>query len=227
MAYVYRHIRKDKNEVFYIGISVDDTKSYRRAFAANFQHRNKYWMNVYNKTDIEAEILFDDISIEEAKRKEVEFIALYRRKVDGGTLVNMTLGGDGVTGYKNKKLAERNKAGIWNGRKHKEESKVLIGLAHKGRERNEEWRKNISISKIGVYAGSKNPNYKGKIYVYKDNVLNKVCEDLRDLSNYIKTSISRLSAILNRGKNFHKGFYITRENFGYFLNHQIINGEVY
>ena len=31
MAYVYRHIRLDKNEPFYIGIGKDDSGEYKRA----------------------------------------------------------------------------------------------------------------------------------------------------------------------------------------------------
>lgn len=39
MAYVYRHIRLDKNEPFYIGIGSDI--NYQRAY--NYQRRTKYW----------------------------------------------------------------------------------------------------------------------------------------------------------------------------------------
>ena len=96
MAYVYRHIRLDKNEPFYIGIGKD--KWYRRAYKTSC--KNKHWDNVIAKTDYLAEILFDDVDYEFAKRKEIEFITLYGRKDLGtGTLVNMTQGGDGVTNW--------------------------------------------------------------------------------------------------------------------------------
>lgn len=39
MAYVYRHIRLDKNEVFYIGIGTD-TKNYKRANGICFKRSN-------------------------------------------------------------------------------------------------------------------------------------------------------------------------------------------
>lgn len=44
MAYVYRHIRLDKNQPFYIGIGVDEGGNYKRAY--NFIKRNNYWKNV-------------------------------------------------------------------------------------------------------------------------------------------------------------------------------------
>lgn len=95
MAYLYRHIRLDKKEVFYIGIGSDKNK-YR---AKNKKARNQYWKNIVNQTEYNIEILFDNITWEEACRKEIEFIRLYGRKDKGlGTLVNMTDGGEGRLG---------------------------------------------------------------------------------------------------------------------------------
>jgi hypothetical protein len=98
MAYLYRHIRLDKNEPFYIGISIDnDNYKYIRAYSKN---RNNWWKNIVAKTEYEVEIILDDLTWEEAKLKETEFIVLYGRKDLGtGTLVNMTYGGEGKLKY--------------------------------------------------------------------------------------------------------------------------------
>jgi hypothetical protein len=94
MAYVYRHIRKDKDQVFYIGIGTDNNGKYTRAFSKN---RNRYWKRIVDKTDYEVEILFNDITKEEALSKEIEFIQIYgRRDLGFGTLSNLTNGGEGV-----------------------------------------------------------------------------------------------------------------------------------
>ena len=45
MAYLYRHIRLDKNEPFYIGIGGDDKGYYERAYH-KISHRNKHWKNI-------------------------------------------------------------------------------------------------------------------------------------------------------------------------------------
>ena len=93
MAVVYRHIRLDKNEVFYVGIG----KTEARPHSVN--DRNRYWKNITNKTDYRVDILFDDLTWNEACEKEIEFIELYGRKDLGkGTLVNLTNGGEGVIG---------------------------------------------------------------------------------------------------------------------------------
>lgn len=92
MACVYRHIRLDKNEPFYIGIG---NSKYR---ATKKDSRNDIWQKIVDKTPYRVDILFDDITWEEACEKEKEFILLYGRKKDGGILANITFGGEGVLG---------------------------------------------------------------------------------------------------------------------------------
>jgi hypothetical protein len=98
MAYLYRHIRLDKNEPFYIGIGSDDKGYYKRAKST--YGRNLYWRNVAKITKYKVEILLDDLTWEDACKKESEFISLYgRRDLKEGTLTNKTSGGDGTLGF--------------------------------------------------------------------------------------------------------------------------------
>ena len=97
MAYVYRHIRLDKNEPFYIGIGSDN--KYKRAYTSD--SRNKIWKGIVSKTDYEVEIMFDNITWEDACKKEIEFISLYKRKTENGILANLSAGGEGgASGFK-------------------------------------------------------------------------------------------------------------------------------
>lgn len=94
MPYVYRHIRLDKNEPFYIGMS-QSTTNYGRAY--EIRSRSKLWHNIVSKTKYEVEIIYNCEDIEVAKQKEIEFIALYGRIDKGtGTLTNHTDGGNGT-----------------------------------------------------------------------------------------------------------------------------------
>lgn len=94
MAYVYRHIRLDKNEPFYVGIGSDI--DYKRAYSKS--GRTHFWLAV-SKKGYEVEILLEDLTWEQACEKEKEFIRLYGRKdLNTGCLVNMTDGGDGSLG---------------------------------------------------------------------------------------------------------------------------------
>jgi NUMOD3 motif len=140
MAYVYRHIRLDKNEPFYIGIS--NGSNYWRA--TNRCKRNNIWKRIVSKTEYEVEILFDGISYEFAKEKEKEFIKLYGRiNLGTGCLANMTDGGDGTLGMpcpsKGKKFNEeqRNRIRL---------SKLGEKNPNYGRIFNEEYRKKLSIA---------------------------------------------------------------------------------
>ena len=94
MAYVYRHIRLDTNQPFYIGIGSD--KTYYRANKKS--QRNIHWNRIVLKTDYEVEIMLDNLTWDEACEKEREFIKLYGRNNYGGILANITKGGEGVIG---------------------------------------------------------------------------------------------------------------------------------
>ena len=94
MAYIYKHIRKDTGDVFYIGIG----KTKRRATDRN--NRNDRWTKVVNKVGFEVEIINDGLSWEEACETEKKLIKEYGRADLGeGKLVNMTDGGDGINNY--------------------------------------------------------------------------------------------------------------------------------
>ncbi len=127
MAYVYRHIRLDKNEPFYIGKGVD--KWYRRASSKD--GRNSYWHHIVNKHGFETEVIIDDLSPQQALEKEKEFILIYGRIGLGtGTLVNATAGGDGVTGWSNERREKFIKSRT--GKKATEETIRRLSESHKG-----------------------------------------------------------------------------------------------
>lgn len=97
MAYVYKHTTLDTNQVFYIGIGSDS--NYRRSKLKS--DRNKLWERVVKKHGYKVDILFDNITWEEACQKEIELIAFYgRRDLNTGTLTNLTEGGEGILGFK-------------------------------------------------------------------------------------------------------------------------------
>ena len=110
MAVLYRHIRLDKNEPFYIGIGLTEKRAYSK------KSRNRHWHNIVKQGYI-VEIMLYNLTWEEACDKEKEFIALYGRLDTGtGSLCNWTDGGEGSLNYK-----------------HSEESKQKISKSKKGK----------------------------------------------------------------------------------------------
>lgn len=146
MAYVYRHIRLDKNEPFYIGIGTDN--KYSRAYSKD--SRNKIWQKIIDKTKYEVEILLDDLSIEDAFAKEIEFIDLYKRKCDNGILANLSKGGEGGT-FGLKRSKESVQKGVIKriGLKRTEESKIKMSNAAKGKIVSESTREKMRARMMG------------------------------------------------------------------------------
>ena len=87
MALVYKHIRLDNDEVFYIGIATRNDRPYSK------YSRNPHWHNIVKKVGYRVEIIKDGINLELAKEMEIKLIAEY-----GDVLCNMTKGGDGQFG---------------------------------------------------------------------------------------------------------------------------------
>jgi hypothetical protein len=189
MAYVYRHIRLDKNEPFYIGIGNDMTNKRAKEKA----RRSNLWKKIIAKSDYEVEILFDDITYDEAKLKEIEFIELYGRiDLGNGTLANLTNGGDGTI---NPSQETRDKISKVNkGRKNSEALMELL-INRKG-------QKNPAF---GI-TGARCKNFKGYIQVFKNGVYFGRYEGIRDCAESLGVTATKVSAVLN-GRRNHTGGY--------------------
>lgn len=75
-------------------ISSSDKPRSKYSRAYHTSNRNKFWKNITNKTDFKIEIMFESDSYEEVLEKEKEFITLYKRRIDGGVLSNISTGGE-------------------------------------------------------------------------------------------------------------------------------------
>ena len=154
--YLYRHIRNDTNEPFYIGIGtkivkdfyVSQENEFSRAFTNS--SRNKHWKNIVKTTDYQVEILLESDDYEFIKVKEKEFILLYGRKdLKLGSLCNWTDGGEGVKGliFTDEHKIKLSKAKL---------GKSSWGL---GKKYSESHKKALSISHIGIPNSNKGKNY--------------------------------------------------------------------
>jgi hypothetical protein len=201
MAYVYRHIRLDKNEPFYIGLGTDS--NYSRAYQT--KSRNQHWHNVIKNSKYRVEIMLDGLSFEDACLKEIELISMYGR-IDtcNGTLVNWTNGGQGTLGWRHKvaywkgkslpesmcknlsrlaklKVGEKNP---FYGKTHSSETKEKLRQYRLGRTHSEEIKLKIKKSlnesdafknrNISVRYGSDNPSSKKVINIETGEIYDNV-----------------------------------------------------
>jgi hypothetical protein len=157
--YLYRHIRPDTNEVFYVGIG--KTGSNR---ATESRRRTDLWAKVVTKNNGEykVDIIFENLTMEEASIKEKEFITLYGKKIDNtGTLVNFQNGGSHHNDWRmspeQREVALRNLRRTSNkGKKWDEARKLAFSLSRKGRKNPykgktlpKEWSDNLSKGHLG------------------------------------------------------------------------------
>lgn len=154
--YLYRHIRLDKNEIFYIGIGGKEANKGGYYRAKRVSNRNKIWKDIYNGCgkNIRADIVLESDSWEFIKEKEKEFISIYGRKNNGtGILSNLTDGGDGSVGA------------VYTDERRKKQSEALKNspLNLKGKKLPDWWKEKIRQTKIG----DKNPMYGKKSHLAK------------------------------------------------------------
>lgn len=170
--FLYRHIRLDKNEVFYIGIGTKPNRThpherseYRRAY--DKRNRCDFWKRITSKTNYSIEIMLESDNYEFIKQKEIEFIRLYGRKNLGtGTLVNLTDGGEGNLNVVRSEEWRRNISMKAKGRKlsqelidrmvkarawypgHSQETRDKISKAQKGRKKSPEHLQKLYAGQI-------------------------------------------------------------------------------
>jgi hypothetical protein len=234
MAYLYRHIRHDKNEPFYIGIGSDN--NYKRS--KQKKSRNNIWKGIVSRTTYDIEILFSDISIEYAKQKEIEFIALYGRIANkDGILANLSGGGEC---YQNPSLLTREKLSIatkginnpFYGKKHTKETREFLSKRQIGLKRgplSEETKKKIGDANRGGSSwvkglkqpiaaqkrtGVGHPRYKGKIDCY-DLEMNLIgtFDCARDIVNEFGIKhINDIRRVLIGERSYHNGMIFKYSN---------------
>lgn len=190
MAYVYKHLRKDNVEIFYIGIGSKQSR------VTSKKSRNKYWHNIVNKHGLITEIIEEGLTWDQACDKEKYWIDYYGRE----NLCNMTDGGEGACGRiltdetrnkisksnKGKKLSLEHRKKISDGNKGKPKPKPegfgeLIREIVKGNKRSEESKKKQSIR--------------------TKETLSKIKEKLSERSKGVKNSNSVRYILLNTISN--------------------------
>jgi len=211
MAYLYRHIRLDKNQPFYIGIGKSDSDFKR---ANSNKNRNVYWNNIVNFTDYRVEIMLQDITWQEACKKEIEFINLYKKNTEKGTLCNIADGGNG--GYLGDEINEKRKQSLI-GHKVTKETKDKIGLKAKGRKVSDETKLKMSLThkqiKTGNWLESKgHKNGKAfKVYQYSLNgVLLNEWECAQYAVKFYNMNRTSITDCLNGRQKTAKGFIWTK-----------------
>ena len=174
MAVVYRHIRLDNNEPFYIGIGKNKYRAYSES------QRNRHWKYLVNKNGYKVEIVCDDVDYDTAKQIETYLIRYYgRRDLGLGVLVNMTDGGDGSLNHK-----------------PSDETRLKMRNARIGKSVSDKTRKKLSEIRTGSGNGmfNKIPHNAQEIYC---GVLNKKFKSITSCAKELGRSISYIANMVD------------------------------
>lgn len=218
MYYVYKHT--SPNGKVYIGITCKNP-SWR------WNNGNGYKANVFFYEDIKKygwdnikhEILFDNLTKEEAEKKEIELIVLYNA-TDREKGYNISKGGStSRTGVKTRQETIEKRVLALRGQKRTEEQKKRISEAHKGIKASEETRKKQSefmkkmplrIPKEAGERGRKNASLANcKRVAQLDENHNLVCEynSIKEASAAMSCTDNLISRCCLNPKYKGKGFY--------------------
>lgn len=140
--YVYLHKKKSDGSVFYVGKG-------RGNRAYDLKRRSRFWSSVEKIHGVDVCIFADGMSEDQAFNKEVELIKLYGRRQHGGLLVNLTDGGDGVSGK------------IWSDQERMIMAKRISGENNVSKR--PDVRKKLSEKCIGEKNPMKNPENSAKV----------------------------------------------------------------
>lgn len=198
--YTVYQIKNIVNQKVYIGITTRDPESRWCEHLQLYCNHNKNFilyksMRKHGPENFEFCILEQTDNIETLKELESKYIQEYNSYCfqENSNGYNMTLGGEGIFGYKHSDKTKEKMSRSNADRKHSEETKKKMSKSHKGkilsketRERmseafkgkskSEEHRKKLSEAKIG----SKHPNY-GK--PRSDETKKKVSDALKGNKN--------------------------------------------
>jgi len=223
MAYVYRHIRLDKKEPFYIGIGNDSDGKYSRANRKTY--RSELWTRIITKTEYRVEILEDDLTWEEAQEKEMWWIRFYGRiDLKTGPLANLTDGGDGMVGWKPTQetldlLSSVRKGRVFlpKGWKMSEEQRNKMSKARmgkepwiKGKKMSEEQRKKVSEAMKGCISEKRKP----VICIETGEIFPSIEHAEKDPRFYIGGVGKVLRGLRKHLKGFHFEYYTPPSNEG-------------
>lgn len=151
--YLYRHIRIDKDEPFYVGIGTRtkmELKNIDHVRAKVYHNHNPIWESIIAKTEYSIDILVESDDYTFIRNKEREFVKLYGRiNLGTGILANLTDGGEDNLGWKPTKETLQNMSEGRKGEKNHRFGKRMpehqvIALAIDRKEHPEKYKREYS-----------------------------------------------------------------------------------
>jgi len=196
---VYKHTTPSKK--VYIGITSRQAEQ-RWCNGKGYKHNAHFTSAIqkYGWNNIKHEILFTDLTKEEAEQKEIELIALYHSN-DRMYGYNQSSGGESHEGCFHTDETKKKLSEMQKGKKLSEEHKMNISNAEKGRTPYWCIGKHLSDAHKQKISKALKGKAKGK-YVGGKSVRSKAVDMLDVNDNYIKTFNATTEAQAETGVNY-------------------------
>ena len=151
--YVYVDYRKDDGRPFYVGKGLEKR--------VKLEKRNPFHTNIKNKHGFIREIVFESYNEQESLEKEVQLIQELQTHIDHGNGgANITLGGDGTSGYKYTKEQKEKRSESSKKMWEDPEIREKLREANKKRWEDPEYREKMSESNKKMWG---DPEHREKI----------------------------------------------------------------
>lgn len=192
--------------------------SHIRESKLNSSYKSNWIKKLYKDNKYLLMDIIDICNKEDYSYYEKYYISLYKSL--GYNLLNMTDGGEGLSGYKytlDDRLKRSNRmkgsGNTFYGKRHTQESLKLMSINSindginnpmYGKNQKEESKRRMSLKKKGLYDGIKNPRAK-KLYQYDiDNKLIKIWDYAKECADYYKISRGNISTFAKHNTNSDK-----------------------
>lgn len=213
------YMAKFPNQKMYIGKTIYDLEHRKNEHKRDMKRNNgnKVFYNAINKygwDTLKWNIIDSSETEEELSQKEIYWIKYYNTYIHFKNSMgyNMTLGGEGTSGYRfsedTKQKMSEDRMGEKNG---------FYGKSH-----SEETKQKLSESKLGVYIGKDNPNYGNKWNEEQKQHIGKLNKGkllgennpaiiiTEDIAKDIKIRLSKGESIIDIANNFNVSYDIIR-----------------
>lgn len=210
-TYIYTLRREDSTEIRYVGKTSNLSRRCTQHMApSSYTNKKSTWLKnwVFKARKEGVKILIEELELVNSNGCLEEKYWIAQFKTWGFNLVNLTEGGEGLSGYKHSKKAKKKMSRFRTGKKHSPETIKKIIESHTGKKLSDITKQKISDIHKGVKLSNeiKLKRYRVPIICIEDNIRFEYVSEAAKYYGVLVTSISNQlrghSKKIRNGKTF-------------------------